>query len=254
MTALPFEHPQPPRPEPAEVRLVLRVGDYVHLAADPVLCSWGFAELASADIADFGGVYAKLHGAALAGTSSRIHPTARIHPSACIGDDVIIGPGVRVHEYSTVRDGSVLSRGVTIGHGCEVARCLIGEHATLAHRIAASWSVIGARVHLSAGIVVASVGLWEEDMRYPARPVIVRLADGTTYTCRTAKLGAVIGDRVHVGAHTTLGPGLVVGPETVIYGGVDAAAQILPARSVIRPAADAGVRIEARRPRQPHRH
>lgn len=211
------------------------LGDYVRVEADPELTAHGFDRLGTCTIADLADRYVLAHADALDRAAHRIHPSARIHPTACIGDDVLIGPDVVVHEFSTVRDGSVLSRGVSVGFGCEVVRSLIAQDAVLGHRISLSRTFVGSRVHLGIGVLVASVSLWNDDMRHPDKEITVRLPSGETFGCRTPKFGAVLGDGSRCAAGAVVGPGALIGPGALVYSGVHLSGTTVPARAVVRP-------------------
>ncbi|WP_248959206.1 hypothetical protein [Sphaerisporangium perillae] len=225
-----------------------RLGDLAGLSADPFLTAWGVAAaLEDRPLNHLGDFAGDAYATALHRVGpGRIHPTASISPLAKVSPDVVIGPDVTVHEYATVRGHSVLSAGVQVGFGCEVTNTVVAQGTRLAHQICVGYSIVGQAVHLSASVVVASTHLWCTDMGHPDREVTVRLGDGSV--CRTGlvKFGAIIGDRTRVGMHVALGPGLVVGADSVIYPGVIAAGAVVPAAHVARPD-PASVRITPRR-------
>ncbi|WP_322759806.1 hypothetical protein [Frankia sp. Cr2] len=225
-----------------------RVGTFVDLAADPVAVNWQLHTLSDVEITGLAPAFRSAHAQALTHTVERIHPTAIIHPAAIIGDDVLIGPHARVHEFSTVRDGSVVSGHAVVGHGCEVIHTLVGWHAILTHRVVIGHSIVGAHAHLAAGVIVASVHLWNADMACPDREITIRAPGGHRYDCGAVKFGAVIGDRVRIGVNTAVGPGVLIGPDALLYSGVTASQTVLPAHAVVRPLTAIGVQIEPRRP------
>ncbi|WP_206507116.1 transferase [Streptomyces chrestomyceticus] len=210
----------------------LILGDYLSAPRTGHLAHGPYGELAKADLAEFIRHWTGLHRQALAGLRDRIHPTARIHPSAIIGDDVIIGPHVRVYEFSTVRDASVLCAGAQVGFNCEVTRCFLGERAVLGHRIGINRTLVGADAHLSAGLTVAAISLWNTDLRHPDREIIFRVPDGL-YRCGTPRFGGVIGDGCQTGNTISLGPGIAIGPRCRIAGGVTLTGRTVPADSIV---------------------
>ncbi|MGK5733317.1 transferase [Streptomyces sp. URMC 124] len=198
------------------------------------------------ELRDFLAGWEEMHGVALTRMPVRIHPSAFVHPSSIIGDDVIIGPGVRVHEFSTVRKGSVLCAGVSVGFNCEVTRTFLGEGAVLGHRIGVNSSIVGARAHLSANVTIAAISMWSADMRRPDKEIFVRVAEGL-YRCGTPAFGAVIGDEVQTGNGISLGPGVLLGRECRVTGGVLLAARSVPSRSVVSDPGAGGAHVRRRR-------
>ncbi|MEU3566853.1 transferase [Kitasatospora sp. NPDC036755] len=180
------------------------------------------------------------------GTDQYIHPTACISPHANIVGRVIIGPGAVVHEFSTVRERAVLSRGVHVGFGCEVSRSVLLERAVLAHRVCLAIGMVGRHAHLAAGVMAYNMRLWNPDPLNPTVPVRIRLADGTTAETGRPKAGVVFGDRVRAAANATAGPGALIGPDTVLYPGVQLGSEEIPAGMVVRPSTPA-VTVEPRR-------
>lgn len=211
--------------------------DVVRLADDPLLASWGVAAVLDERRLDRLGDFAgDAFDAARAATGGiLVHPTAWVSPLAKVGPDVVIGPGCTVHEFSTVRGHSVLSAGVQVGFGCEITNAVIGQGTRLGHQVCLGYSIVGQGAHLAAALTVASTHLWNPDMGHPDRPVTIRLGDGRSCCTGLPKFGAILGDRVRVGMHVALGPGVVVGADTVIYPGVTAASTVLPAGHVARP-------------------
>ncbi|RCG31953.1 transferase [Sphaerisporangium album] len=214
------------------------LGDIVPLADDALLAAWGVARaLERRPLDRLGDFVGEAFAAARAVVPGPlVHPTAVISPLANIGPDVVIGPGCVVHEFSTVRGHSVLSAGVHVGFGCEVTNAVIGRGTRLAHQVCLGYSVVGQDVHFTAALTVASTHLWNPDMACPTRPIVIRLTGGELCVTGLAKLGALIGDRARIGMHAALGPGLILGADTVVYPGVTAAATSVPAGHIIRPA------------------
>jgi carbonic anhydrase/acetyltransferase-like protein (isoleucine patch superfamily) len=134
------------------------------------------------------------------GKSPAVHETAFIAPSADLIGDVTVEAGasvwfntvlradfgaIAVREGANVQDGSVLhgsgrwsveiGRGATIGHGCVIHPCDIGEEALIAnHATVLDGAVVGARSLVGAGSVVTGETVIPEDVLVigiPARVV-----------------------------------------------------------------------------------
>jgi UDP-3-O-[3-hydroxymyristoyl] glucosamine N-acyltransferase len=115
------------------------------------------------------------------GSGVRVHPTAVLGPGADIGDESVIGPH------------AVIGPGVRLG-----SRCLIEANAYIACTIAQS------EIRVSAGAVIGGPGFG--------------FAAGPKGVTRVPQLGRVIlGDRVEIGANTTIDRGAI--GDTIIGAG-----------------------------------
>ncbi|MCC3777029.1 transferase [Streptomyces sp. UNOB3_S3] len=222
------------------------LGDYVAEPLEEQLATTPYGAMGGLELRDFLAGWEELHRRALAKLAVRVHPSAFVHPSSIIGDDVIIGPGARVHEFSTVRKGSVLCAGASVGFNCEVTRTFVGEGAVLGHRIGLNSTVVGARAHLSANVMVAAISMWSQDMRHPEKEIFFRVPGGL-YRCGTSAFGALIGDDVQTGSSISLGPGVALGRGCRVTGGVLMAAMSVPAQSVLSTPGVTDARVRRRR-------
>ncbi len=130
-----------------------------------------------------------------------IHPTAQIDPSVQLGDNVsiaancYIGAGVRLGDNVQIGAGCVVEQNVVIGnHSRLMARV------TLCHRVN-----LGEHVIIHPGVVIGSDGFG-------------LVHDGNNWV-KIPQIGTVqIGDRVEIGANTTIDRGAL--DDTVIENGV----------------------------------
>jgi UDP-3-O-[3-hydroxymyristoyl] glucosamine N-acyltransferase len=133
--------------------------------------------------------------------------SGRVHPSAVVGENCVLGDSISIGAHSVIADGVTLADGVIIDAGCYV-----GSH-----------SIIGAGTKLYPNVTVyhgVSIGA---DCIFHSGCVIG--ADGFGYApsgdgwVKVHQLGGVvIGDRVEVGANTTIDRGAL--DDTVIDDGV----------------------------------
>lgn len=130
-----------------------------------------------------------------------IHPTAFIDPSAELGEGVGVGP------HASIGADVVLADGVIIGAGCAVgANTRIGRGSRLHANVTVAHGVsIGEQTTLHSGCVIGADGFG--------------FAPGEHGWVKIHQLGGVtIGDRVEVGACTTIDRGAL--DDTVIADGV----------------------------------
>ncbi len=142
-----------------------------------------------------------------------IHPSAVIAGSARIGEAVSIGPLAVIGEGADIGDGSVIGAGCVIEAQVRVGRrCLLHPRVTLCHRV-----VIGDDCILHSGAVIGAdgFGLVLDQGRWLKVPQLGRV---------------VIGDRVEIGANTTIDRGAL--DDTVIEDGVKLDNQIQVAHNV----------------------
>ena len=128
---------------------------------------------------------------------------AGIHPTAVVGQDVVLGVDVAIGPYAVVGDGVELGDGVTLD----------------AHVVVGDGVRIGARTRLYPQVTLYPRVVVGTDCRILSGTVIG--ADGFGYAnergkwIRIAQLGSVrIGDRVEIGANTTIDRGAL--DDTVI--------------------------------------
>ncbi|GLX77187.1 UDP-3-O-acylglucosamine N-acyltransferase [Thalassotalea insulae] len=147
-------------------------------------------------------------------------PSAGIHPSAVIEPSAIIGQNVTIGANAVIEAGAELADGVAIGPGC-----FIGQHAR-----------IGSNTKLWANVSVYHQVVIGCDCLIQANTVIG--SDGFGYAnqggqwLKIPQLGAVvIGDRVEIGASTTIDRGAL--DDTVIKDGVILDNQIQIAHNVV---------------------
>ncbi len=132
---------------------------------------------------------------------SRIDPSARIAPGAQLGSHVSVGAN------SVIGAGVVIAEHASIGAGCVIEdQVCIGEHSRLLANVTVCHDVvIGREVILHPGVVIGSDGFG-------------LVQDQSTWV-KVPHLGTVvIGDRVEIGANTTVDRGAL--DDTIIENGV----------------------------------
>jgi UDP-3-O-[3-hydroxymyristoyl] glucosamine N-acyltransferase len=130
-----------------------------------------------------------------------------ISPQASIGDDVVMGNNVKIGAFSVIESGVTLADDVEIGPGCFIgqqveigARSKLWANVTVYHRV-----VLGEECLIQASAVIGSDGFG--------------YANDQGKWIKIPQLGrVVIGNRVEIGASTTIDRGAL--DDTVIADGV----------------------------------
>ena len=139
-----------------------------------------------------------------------IHESANIEDGSNIKGPAIIGPNTFVGAGALIRGGVFLERNCIVGHACEVKTSFMFSGAKVAHLSFVGDSIIGARVNIEAGAVVANYRN-ELDNKH------IRIVwNDTIIDTEVDKFGALIGDDVRIGANSVIAPGAILAPGSVI--------------------------------------
>lgn len=139
-----------------------------------------------------------------------IHESADIEDGSNIKGPAIIGPNTFVGAGALIRGGVFLERNCIVGHACEVKTSFMFSGAKVAHLSFVGDSIIGARVNIEAGAVVANYRN-ELDNKH------IRIVwNDTIIDTEVDKFGALIGDDVRIGANSVIAPGAILAPRSVI--------------------------------------
>jgi NDP-sugar pyrophosphorylase family protein len=135
-----------------------------------------------------------------------------IEPGVYIKGPAWIGAGCEIRHGAYIRENVIVGAGSVIGNSTEIKNSLLFQKCQVPHFNYVGDSILGARVHLAAGVIVSNLKL-----------------NGTTIDVRAGeewistglrKFGALIGDEAEVGCQTVLNPGSVLGRRSLIYPGV----------------------------------
>ncbi len=150
-------------------------------------------------------------------------PAEGIHSSAIISSSATLGNNVAVGAYAVIEDGVVLADDVVIGAGCFIGKnTKIGERTKLWANVSVYHDVkIGKDCLIQANTVIGSDGFGYAPASH----------NEAGYWHKIPQLGAVtIGDRVEIGASTTIDRGAL--NDTIIHDGVILDNQIQIAHNV----------------------
>ena len=161
-------------------------------------------------------------------SEARVSNKAQIALSAKLNGHVIIEDGVKVFDNAVVQGpayigknsvvaNNALVRDSQIGDNCvvgyttEIARSVLGDE-VWTHSNYVGDSVIGNNVSFGAGTVTGNLRLDEKNIEVKIK--------GEKIDTGTPKFGLVTGDRVRVGVNTSFMPGVKIGSDSFIGGGI----------------------------------
>jgi len=149
-----------------------------------------------------------------------------IECGASIKGPVVIGRNVQVRHGAYVRENTLVGDTCLIGHCTELKNCVLMDNCRISHFNFVGDSILGERVHLAAGVIVASLKLI-------AGTVVVHFG-GRSLDTRMVKFGTAVGDDSEVGCNSVINPGVLVGRRCVIYPNTTLA-HFCATRSIVKP-------------------
>lgn len=139
-----------------------------------------------------------------------IHRFAVVEPGATIKGPAIIGARCLVAAGAYLRGGVWLDAGCIIGPGSEVKSSFLFRDSKLAHFNFVGDSLLGERVNLEAGSIIANFRNEYDDKTIVAGRSEARIFTGVD------KFGALIGDGCRIGANAVIAPGALLEPGRIV--------------------------------------
>ncbi|MCX8488351.1 MAG: DapH/DapD/GlmU-related protein [Opitutales bacterium] len=143
----------------------------------------------------------------------------KILPGVVIEGDVIIGDHCKVGPNCYIRGSTAIGDKCHVGQAVEIKNSLLLPGTNVGHLSYLGDTILGEKVNLGAGTITSNL---RHDGGAHRSPVEGRMVD----TGRR-KLGAIIGDGVHTGIHTSIYPGRKLWPKTSTLPGAIVAKDIL---------------------------
>lgn len=134
----------------------------------------------------------------------RIAKTARLLPGVFIEGNAIIGEDCKIGPNCYIRGNTYIGDGCHIGQAVEIKNSILMEKASVGHLCYIGDSIIGVNASLGAGTITAN-------LRHDGKNHKSQADDELVDTGRR-KFGAIIGDDVHTGIHTSIYPGRKIWP------------------------------------------
>jgi NDP-sugar pyrophosphorylase family protein len=150
-----------------------------------------------------------------------------VEPGAYIKGPAWIGPNCQIRHGAYIRENVIVGAGSVIGNSSEIKNSFLGQGCQVPHFNYVGDSILGAKVHLAAGVIVSNLKL-NGDF------ITLRMAHAIL-TTGLRKFGALIGDGAEVGCNAVINPGSIIGRRSLIYPGV-CWRGILPANSIAKAA------------------
>jgi bifunctional UDP-N-acetylglucosamine pyrophosphorylase/glucosamine-1-phosphate N-acetyltransferase len=130
----------------------------------------------------------------------------KILPGVVIEGDVIIGDNCKIGPNCYIRGSTSIGDKCHVGQAVEIKNSILLPGTNVGHLSYLGDSILGEKVNLGAGTITSNL---RHDGGAHRSPVEGRMVD----TGRR-KLGAIIGDGVHTGIHTSIYPGRKFWPKT----------------------------------------
>jgi NDP-sugar pyrophosphorylase family protein len=182
--------------------------------------------------------HGKLIGHPVIGEKVFIGEGTVIEPGAYIKGPAWIGPNCQIRHGAYIRENVIIGGGSVIGNSSEIKNSVLFQDCQVPHFNYVGDSILGARVHLAAGVIVSNLKL-NGDF------ITLRVGD-QILTTGLRKFGALIGDDAEIGCNAVLNPGTVIGRGSLIYPGVSWRG-ILPAHSIAKDAGTIRDRVDRKR-------
>lgn len=148
----------------------------------------------------------EIHPLAVVEGVVKIGEGTRILPGVFIEGNVVIGAHCKIGPNCYLRGNTSIGDKCHIGQSVEIKNSLILSHTNVGHLSYVGDSVLGSRVNFGAGTTTSN-------LRHDGRNHFSMVGGDLVDTGRR-KFGAVVGDGVHTGIHTSLYPGRKLWPGT----------------------------------------
>jgi len=169
--------------------------------------------------------HGKLIGQPVIGEKVFIGEGTVVEPGAYIKGPAWIGANCQIRHGAYIRENVIVGAGSVIGNSTEIKNSVLFQGCQVPHFNYVGDSILGAKVHLAAGVIVSNLKLNGD---------FITLRVGThVLTTGLRKFGALVGDGAEVGCNAVINPGSIVGRRSLIYPGVSWRG-ILPANSIAK--------------------
>ena len=128
----------------------------------------------------------------------------RILPGVVVEGDVVIGAGCKVGPNCYIRGATTVGDGCHVGQAVELKNSILLAKTNVGHLSYVGDSILGEKVNFGACTIVSN-------LRHDGK-AHRSMVDGELVDTQRRKFGAIIGDGVHTGIHTSIYPGRKIWP------------------------------------------
>jgi NDP-sugar pyrophosphorylase family protein len=139
-----------------------------------------------------------IKGTVSLGRGTIVKSGAYLEGNITTGENCVIGPNCFIRGTCSIGDNC------RIGNAVEIKNSILGNNVFVSHLSYVGDSIIGDGCNLGAGFI-------SSNLRHDNATIVTRLQGEKIATGRI-KLGAIIGDGVHTGIHTSVYPGRKIWP------------------------------------------
>jgi NDP-sugar pyrophosphorylase family protein len=150
-----------------------------------------------------------------------------VEPGAYLKGPAMIGANCQIRHGAYIRENVIVGAGSVVGNSTEIKNSVLFKGCQVPHFNYVGDSILGAKVHLAAGVIVSNLKLNGD--------FITLHLDHQMIATGLRKFGALLGDGAEVGCNAVLNPGSIIGRHSLIYPGV-CWRGILPANSIAKDA------------------
>lgn len=144
-------------------------------------------------------IHGEVHPHAVIEGSLQLGKGSRLLPGVYIEGKVVIGEGCKIGPNCYIRGNTSIGDQCHIGQSVEIKNSLILSKTNVGHLSYVGDSVIGSGTNLGAGTITSN---FRHDGGHHRS-----MADGQLVDTGRRKFGAILGDGVHTGIHTSIYPG-----------------------------------------------
>lgn len=134
-----------------------------------------------------------------------IHKSVKIGPGVEIVGPAIIMEGVTLRHNAYLRENVIIGPNSVIGNSCEIKNSILIAASEVPHFNYVGDSILGTRVHLGAGVVLANLRLDKKNVKIQNVDTNLR------------KIGAFIGDNSQIGCNSVICPGTIISKDKIVY-------------------------------------
>jgi NDP-sugar pyrophosphorylase family protein len=151
----------------------------------------------------------RCEGRAFIGEKVFIGAGTVLEDGVMIKGPAIIGKNCQIRHNAYLREHVIIGDNCVVGNSTEVKNSLFFNHALAPHFNYVGDSILGHKVHLSAGVILSNVKLIPENITVEV--------DGAPFDTGLRKFGALLGDSCEIGCNTVLSPGSIIGRASILY-------------------------------------